>query len=79
MAVPNGASAAILLRSEPVPSNYVSVKGPDLEKSMTLQDFLGSYTRIGFQATSLGRAIDIVNRMASLTSGVNIYLMIFSA
>ncbi|KAE9410463.1 Deoxyhypusine synthase [Gymnopus androsaceus JB14] len=63
MAVPNGASAAVLLRSEPIPTNYVSVKGPDFEKSMSLQDFLQSYTRIGFQATSFGTAVDIVNRM----------------
>lgn len=78
MAIPNGASAAVLLRSEPIPTNYVSVKGPDFEKSMSLQDFLQSYTRIGFQATSFGTAVDIVNRMASHLYSFNNYLLTFS-
>ncbi|KAJ3768953.1 Deoxyhypusine synthase [Lentinula raphanica] len=65
MAVPAGASAAVLLPSEPLSSDHIPVKGPNLENSLSLQDFLHSYTRIGFQATSLGNAIDIVDRMAS--------------
>ncbi|KAJ4482740.1 DHS-like NAD/FAD-binding domain-containing protein [Lentinula lateritia] len=63
MAVPSGASAAVLLPSEPISNDHISVKGPNLEKSLSLFDFLQSYTRIGFQATSFGRAIDIVDRM----------------
>ncbi|KAK1224384.1 Deoxyhypusine synthase [Marasmius sp. AFHP31] len=63
--VPDTASAAILLRSEPVPDSYVSVKGPDFDKPLSLQEFLQSYERIGFQANSLGKAIDVVNRMRS--------------
>jgi deoxyhypusine synthase len=43
----------------------VSVEGPNFDIPMSLQDLLGSYERIGFQATSLGRAIEIVNRMVS--------------
>ncbi|KAG5219412.1 Deoxyhypusine synthase [Salix suchowensis] len=61
--IPSGASAAVLQPSEPVPSDAVSVKGPNFEKSHTLQDFLGTYSRIGFQAQSLGKAIEIVNNM----------------
>ncbi|KIK65298.1 hypothetical protein GYMLUDRAFT_38740 [Collybiopsis luxurians FD-317 M1] len=63
MSVPGDASAAVLLRSDPVPSDYVSVKGPNFEKSLSLQSFLSSYARIGFQATSFGRAVEIVDRM----------------
>jgi deoxyhypusine synthase len=62
-AVPAQASAAVLQPSEPISDSAISVQGPDLEKNLSLQDLLKSYERIGFQASSLGRAIDIVNRM----------------
>lgn len=61
--VPTDAAAAILLPSAPVPDTAVSVEGPDLEQPQTLQSFLRSYERIGFQANSLGRAINVVNKM----------------
>ena len=64
-AVPAGASAAILLPSSPMPDSAVSVQGPDFDSPHSLQAFLKSYERIGFQATSLGRAINTVNRMVS--------------
>lgn len=61
--VPAEASAAVLQPSEPIPDSTISVHGPDFEKKPSLQELLKSYERIGFQASSLGRAIDIVNRM----------------
>ena len=61
--IPADAAAAVLKRSEPLPETAVSVQGPDLGKTLSLQDLLNSYERIGFQATSLGKAIEIVNRM----------------
>jgi len=60
---PKDAQAAVLVQSEPVPDSAVSVEGPNFDNSLDLQGLLDSYERIGFQATSLGRAIDIVNRM----------------
>ncbi|OJA14673.1 hypothetical protein AZE42_02403 [Rhizopogon vesiculosus] len=62
-AVPAEASAAVLQPSEPVSDSAISVQGPDFEKKPSLQELLKSYERIGFQASSLGTAIDIVNRM----------------
>lgn len=64
--VPSDASAAVLQASEPVPENAITVKGPNFDESMDLQKLLASYERIGFQATSLGRAIQIVNNMVRL-------------
>ncbi|KAI5122161.1 hypothetical protein M0805_007060 [Coniferiporia weirii] len=61
--VPSGASAAVLQSSQPVPDDAVSVEGPNFDKDLSLQDLLGSYERIGFQATSFGRAIHIVDKM----------------
>lgn len=51
--------------SEPMPDFAVSVKGPNFDEDMDLQKLLASYSRIGFQANSLGKAIDIVNKMVS--------------
>ena len=64
--VPAAVSAAVLQPSEPMPDTAVSVRGPDFETNLSLQDLLDSYERIGFQANSLGRAINIVNRMVSV-------------
>jgi hypothetical protein len=61
--VPSGASAAVLKPSEPMPEFAVSVEGPNFDVPVTLDNLLDSYARIGFQAHSLGRAIDIVNKM----------------
>ncbi|KAJ7498958.1 Deoxyhypusine synthase [Mycena latifolia] len=62
-AVPTGASAAVLVPSGPMPDSAVSVQGPNFDSPHSLQAFLKSYERIGFQATSLGRAINTVNKM----------------
>ncbi|KAI0353491.1 Deoxyhypusine synthase [Trametes cingulata] len=61
--IPTDASAAVLKPSEPMPDFAVSVEGPNFEEEVTLQKLLESYKRIGFQANSLGKAIDIVNKM----------------
>ncbi|KAI6164825.1 Deoxyhypusine synthase [Pisolithus thermaeus] len=61
--VPSEAAEAVLQPSHPVPDSAVFVEGPDFETDLSLQQLLQSYERIGFQANSLGKAIDIVNRM----------------
>jgi deoxyhypusine synthase len=69
--IPSSASAAILKPSEPMSDFAVSVEGPKFDEQMTLQKLLDSYKRIGFQANSLGKAIDIVNKMVSLSCTLN--------
>ncbi|KAH7107968.1 Deoxyhypusine synthase [Auriculariales sp. MPI-PUGE-AT-0066] len=61
--VPLTAAAAVLKQSEPLPADAQTVIGPDFEQAPDLQTLLRSYERIGFQATSFGRAIEIVNKM----------------
>jgi deoxyhypusine synthase len=63
--VPQDASAAVLKPSDPIPANAVFVEGPDFERPLDLDGLLSSYNRIGFQAHSLGKAMDIVNKMVS--------------
>lgn len=65
-AIPVSASSAVLKPSDPVPKNIISVQGPNFDKPLSLHELLGSYERIGFQANSLGKAINIVNRMVSM-------------
>ena len=64
--IPQGASAAILKPSEPVPEEAIAVQGPNFDERPSLDSLLGSYERIGFQANSLGKAINIVNKMVRL-------------
>ncbi|KAF8326695.1 Deoxyhypusine synthase [Cantharellus anzutake] len=63
MSVPFEAQAAILQQSAPVPQDAIPVEGPNFDNSIGLQQLLSSYQRIGFQATSLGRAVEIVEKM----------------
>lgn len=63
MSIPFGAAASVLKASDPVPEDAISVKGPDFEQPLSLDAFLRSYERIGFQATSFGKAINIVDAM----------------
>jgi len=60
----SGPSSAVFRRSDPISESAVSVQGPDFDTPMTLPEFLHSYERIGFQANSFGKAINIVNKMA---------------
>ncbi|KAJ1311539.1 hypothetical protein OPQ81_010023 [Rhizoctonia solani] len=62
-ALPAAAAAAVLVQSHPVPDDAVPIKGPNFDQPLDLNTLLGGYERIGFQATSLGRAINIVNKM----------------
>jgi len=64
--VPAAAAAAVLLPSAPVSDAAVSVQGPDFDYPQTLQSLLQSYERIGFQANSLGKAINVVNQMVGI-------------
>ncbi|KAH8827608.1 Deoxyhypusine synthase [Flagelloscypha sp. PMI_526] len=65
--VPTSAAAAVLLPSAPVDPDAITVTGPDFSKDdfRTVEGLLGSYERIGFQATSLGKAIEIIEKMRS--------------
>lgn len=60
---PTVAEAAVLLQSVEMPEDAVLVKGPDFNKQLSLTDLLGSYKTMGFQASSLGEAIEIVEKM----------------
>ncbi|CDH53681.1 deoxyhypusine synthase [Lichtheimia corymbifera JMRC:FSU:9682] len=60
---PAGAEAAVLLQSVEMPEDAVLIQGPDFNKKLSLSDLMASYRTMGFQASGLGEAIDIVEQM----------------
>lgn len=63
---PTGAEAAVLLQSVEMPEDAVLIQGPDFNKKLSLSDLMASYRTMGFQASGLGEAIDIVEQMVSI-------------
>lgn len=63
---PAGAEAAVLLQSVEMPEDAVLIQGPDFNKKLSLSDLMASYRTMGFQASGLGEAIDIVEQMVSV-------------
>ena len=65
---PNVAEAAVLLQSVEMPEDAVLIQGPDFNQKLSLSDIMGSYKSMGFQASGLGEAIDIVKQMVNIAS-----------
>lgn len=67
--LPPLASDAVLKQSIPVPADFVEVKGIDYTKdsayNMRAVDLVGSMKNMGFQASSVGQACEIINKMRS--------------
>lgn len=67
MTAPTGAQDAVLKPSDPVPEGAVPVVGLDFDKfagrNITVAEMVESMTNMGFQATSVGQATQIINGM----------------
>ncbi|ABN66592.1 predicted protein [Scheffersomyces stipitis CBS 6054] len=67
--LPELATDAVLVKSAPVPDDFVEVKGIDYSKesayNMRATDLIDSMKTMGFQASSVGQACDIINSMRS--------------
>lgn len=59
------AQAAVFVASEDIANEAVKIGGPDFNEAHTLDALLQSYATIGFQASGLTRAIEIVEKMVS--------------
>lgn len=68
---PSGATDAVLKPSDPVPESAVPVKGLDFDafadRNITVAELVENLASVGFQATSIGQAADIVNGMVGCT------------
>ena len=66
---PAGATDAVLKPSEPVPAGVQEVQGIDFNqyaaRSITVDELVGGYATMGFQATAVGEAVRIINGMVS--------------
>jgi deoxyhypusine synthase len=66
---PSGATDAVLKPSDPVPEGSRQVQGIDFNqyasRSITVEELVGGYANMGFQATSVGEAVRIINNMVS--------------
>jgi deoxyhypusine synthase len=67
---PSGATDAVLKPSDPVPAGSREVQGIDFNhyanRSITVEELMGGYANMGFQATSVGEAVRIINDMVSV-------------
>ena len=66
---PSGATDAVLKPSDPVPESARQVQGIDFndyaQRSITVEELVGGMANMGFQATSVGEAVRIINEMVS--------------
>ena len=64
---PTGATSAVLKPSDPVPSGAIPVTGLDFNtfsnRNLTVAELVDSMSNTGFQASSIGRAAQIINGM----------------
>ena len=64
---PSGAMDAVLKPSDPVPDGAVPVKGIEFDdfagRDITVAELVDGMKHMGFQASSIGQAVDIVNGM----------------
>lgn len=64
---PSGATDAVLKPSDPIPEDAIPVKGLDFDafadRNVTVAELVENLANVGFQASSIGQAVDIVNGM----------------
>jgi len=61
-ALPSQLIDAVLKKSSNNPSTQ-QIEGYDFNNGVNFEELFKSYTKIGFQATSVGKSIDIINKM----------------
>ncbi|KAG0319278.1 hypothetical protein BGZ99_005207 [Dissophora globulifera] len=61
--LPDSTQAAVFVASTEMPKDSVVIKGPDFNQTVTLDSLLSTFITSGFQASAIGRAIEIINEM----------------
>ncbi|KAJ1986646.1 Deoxyhypusine synthase [Dimargaris cristalligena] len=61
--LPAAVADAVLVKSEAMPDSATVIKGYDFNQGVNYSALFETYLRTGFQATHLGRAIEIINKM----------------
>ena len=63
--IPDIASEAVLVQSEPMPEDSQKVTGYDFNQGVDHHKLLQSYLTSGFQATNFGLAVEQINAMVN--------------
>ncbi|XP_076455085.1 deoxyhypusine synthase-like isoform X1 [Babylonia areolata] len=61
--VPQSAVEAVMVRSQGMPVGSQTVRGYDFNNGIDYHELFRSFTRTGFQATNVGKAIEEINKM----------------
>ena len=61
--VPQAAVEAVLVRSQGMPDGSQTVRGYDFNNGVDYHKLFRSFSRTGFQATSVGKAIEEIDKM----------------
>ena len=76
--VPSHATDAVLKPSDPIPDGAQEVKGIEFDKfrdrDITVQELVSGMAHMGFQASAVSDAVDIINDMVgenAIPSGIN--------
>lgn len=62
---PAEATASLFVASTPVPDHFKPIRGPDFEEEQDVHSLLTAFGSIGFQATGMHKAVDIIEKMVS--------------
>lgn len=67
---PSGATDAVLKPSDPVPEGAIPVQGLDFneyaDRNITVAELVDNMSDMGFQASSIGKAVEIINGMVCM-------------
>ena len=70
-APPDSVAAAVLVKSEDMPEGSQKVEELDFNafkgRDVTVEDLVGGMANMGFQASSIGEAVQIINGMVCIT------------
>lgn len=79
---PSGATNAVLKPSDPVPKGAMPVKGLEFDdfkdRNVTVPEMLEGMAEMGFQASSLGQAVQIVDGMVCKSFRSSVFERMFS-
>jgi deoxyhypusine synthase len=72
----NVAREAVYVTSQGVPFETRPVRGYDFNQGIKLEGLLDSYLTTGFQAMALGKAIEEINKMVTITERASVSIIL---
>lgn len=63
---PSQATDSLFVTSAPVPDHFQPIRGPNFEQVQDVNNLIDSFATIGFQASGVHKAVQIIEKMVSL-------------